>query len=143
VEVIELSKDTRERLLALFAQFPPVAIRSDAHLEAAQAVVDDLLGRERDEAEDLYLDLMGTLIYAYELAHVEIVELSGLELIHALLAERDLSQRDLVRAGVFATASVASEVLAAKRSLTTDQVRGLAGFFRLPADLFLRETAAA
>jgi HTH-type transcriptional regulator / antitoxin HigA len=143
VEVIELSEGTRERLLELFAQFPPVAIQSDAHLEAAQAIVDDLLGRERDEAEELYLDLLGTLVYAYEQAHVEMPDLTGLELIHALLAERDLTQRDLVRAGIFATASVASEVLAGKRSLTTDQVRGLAGFFRLPADLFLHETAAA
>jgi antitoxin component HigA of HigAB toxin-antitoxin module len=48
-----------------------------------------------------------------------------------------------VGAGIFATASVASEVLAGKRSLTADQVRGLAGFFRLPADLFLNQTAAA
>lgn len=100
-------------------------------------------GRKADEAEELYLDLLGTLIYAYEQVRVEMPALSGLELIQALLAERGLTQRDLVRAGVFATASVASEVLAGKRSLTTDQVRGLASFFRLPADFFLRETAAA
>ena len=105
--------------------------------------MDDLIGRERDEAEELYLDLLGTLIYAYEQAHVEIRELSGVDLIRALLVERGLSQRDLVRAGIFATASVASEVLAAKRSLTTDQLRGLSSFFRLPADVFLREVAAA
>jgi antitoxin component HigA of HigAB toxin-antitoxin module len=74
---------------------------------------------------------------------VEIPALAGLELIRALLAERRLTQRDLVRAGIFATASVASEVLAGKRSLTTEQVRGLAAFFRLPADLFLHETASA
>jgi len=141
--MIELSKDTRERLLALFAQFPPAAIHMDAHLEAAQAIVDDLLGRERDEAENLYLDLLGTLIYAYEQAHVEIPELNGLDLVRSLLAERGLTQRDLVRAGIFATPSVVSEVLGGKRTLTTDQLRGLAGFFRLPADLFLRETAAA
>jgi len=141
--MIELSPETRERLLALFAQFPPVAIQTEAQLEAAQEVVDDLLGRERDEAAELYLDLLGTLVYAYEQAHVEIPELTGLELIHALLAERSLTQRDLVRAGIFATASVASEVLAGKRSLTADQVRGLASFFRLPADAFLRQTAAA
>jgi HTH-type transcriptional regulator/antitoxin HigA len=143
MEVIQLSDETRARLLALFAQFPPVAIQTDAHLEAAQEIVDDLLGRERDEAEELYLDLLGTLIYAYEQAHVEMPALGGLELIQALLIERGLNQRDLVRAGIFATASVASEVLAGKRSLTTDQVRGLAGYFRLPADLFLHETAAA
>jgi HTH-type transcriptional regulator/antitoxin HigA len=143
MEMIELSEGTRRRLLELFAQFPPVAIRTDGHLEAAQEIVDDLLGRERDEAEELYLDLLGTLVYAYEQAHVEMPVLTGLELVHALLTERGLTQRDLVRAGIFATASVASEVLAGKRSLTADQVRGLAGYFRLPADLFLRETAAA
>lgn len=141
--MMELSKETHERLLALFARFPPVAIRTEEQLEAAEDVVNQLLGRERDEAEELYLDLLGTLIYAFEQAHVEMPALTGLELIHALLVERDLSQRDLVRAGIFATASVASEVLAGKRSLTADQIRGLAAFFRLPADLFLHQTAAA
>ena len=141
--MIELSKETRGRLLELFAQFPPVAIRTEDQLEAAQEVVDDLVGRERDEAEELYLDLLGTLIYAYEQAHVEMPALTGVELVHALLIERDLTQRDLVRAGIFATASVASEVLAGRRSLTADQVRGLAGFFRLPADFVLHQTAAA
>jgi len=138
-----MNRKTRERLLELFAQFPPTAIQTEDDLTAAQQVVDDLLGRERDEAEELYLDLLGTLIYAYEQAHVEMPEVTGLQLIHALLAERDLSQRDLVRAGIFATASVASEVLAGKRALTTDQVRALSSFFRLPADMFLRESAAA
>jgi len=139
----QFDRNTRARLMELFAQFPPVAIQTDPQLEAAQEVVDELLGRERNEAEELYLDLMGTLIYAYEQAHVMIPELSGLELIHALLTERGLTQRDLVRAGIFATPSVVSEVLAGRRSLTTDHVRGLASFFRLPADVFLRQTAAA
>jgi hypothetical protein len=70
--MIELNPETSERLLALFAQFPPVAIQTEAQLEAAQEVVDALLGRERDEAAELYLDLLGTPIYAYEQAHVEI-----------------------------------------------------------------------
>jgi HTH-type transcriptional regulator/antitoxin HigA len=81
LDVIELSELTRGRLLELYARFPPLAIQTDAHLDAAQEVVNGLLGRERDEAEELYLDLMGTLIYAYEEAHVEIPALPGLELI--------------------------------------------------------------
>jgi HTH-type transcriptional regulator / antitoxin HigA len=141
--VIEFNKDTRDRLLALFTQFPPVAIQTEPQLDAAQAVVDELVGRDRDEAEELYLDLLGTLIYAYEQAHVEIPEVSGVHLIRALLTERGLTQRELVRAGIFATPSVASEVIAGRRALTTDQVRGLASYFRLPADLFLREGGAA
>lgn len=75
--MIELSKEIRERLLELFAQFPPVAIQTEAQLEAAQDVVDDLLGRERGEAEELYLDLLGTLIDAYEQVHVEIPALTA------------------------------------------------------------------
>jgi len=39
--------------MELFAQFPPVAIQTDPQLEAAQEVVDELLGRERNEAEEL------------------------------------------------------------------------------------------
>jgi HTH-type transcriptional regulator/antitoxin HigA len=143
LEVIKLNKGTKERLLALFTQFPPVAIQTVPQLDAAQAVVDELVGRKRDEAEELYLDLLGTLIFAYEQVHVEIPDVSGVHLIRALLTERDLTQRDLVRAGIFATPSVASEVIAGRRALTTDQVRGLASYFRLPADLFLREGAAA
>jgi len=130
------------RLLELFRGFPLLPIRTEAELERAQAVVDELLGRERDEAEELYLDVLGTLIHAYEEEHVAIPELSGLELLRALIVERGLSQRDLVRAGIFATDSVASEVLAGKRSLNADQIRALAGYFDLPADLFLRQPQA-
>jgi HTH-type transcriptional regulator/antitoxin HigA len=74
---------------------------------------------------------------------VVIPELSGVELLRELIVERELTQRDLVRAGVFATDSVASEVLAGKRSLNVDQVRALAQYFRLPADVFLGQPQAA
>jgi len=140
---MELSDETRTRLVELFLRFPLVSVRTEEQLEEAQAVLDDLLGRERDEAEELYLDVLGTLVHAYEEEHVVIPELSGIELLRALIVERDLTQRDLVRAGIFATDSVASEVLAGKRLLTADQVRGLAQFFQLPADFFLRQPQAA
>ena len=42
-----MNRKTRERLLELFAQFPPVAIQTEDDLAAAQQVVDGLLGRER------------------------------------------------------------------------------------------------
>ncbi len=143
MEVMELSEAVLMRLIELFRDFPLLPIRTEAEMEQAQGVVDELLGRERDEAEELYLDVLGTLIQAYEEERVIIPELSGLELLRALIVERELSQRDLVRAGIFATDSVASEVLAGKRLLNADQVRALAQFFHLPADLFLRQPQAA
>jgi HTH-type transcriptional regulator/antitoxin HigA len=140
---VELSDQTRERLVKLFARVPLLPIWTEDQLHEAQAMMDQLVGRSRDEAEDLYLDVLGTLVHAYEEQHVDIPEIAGVTLVRALLAERDLTQRDLVREGIFATDSVASAVLSGKRALTADQVRGLARFFRLPADLFLREAEAA
>ena len=61
---MELSDATLIRLIELFRGFPLLPIRTEAELERAQAVVDELLGRERDEAEELYLDVLG--IHAYE-----------------------------------------------------------------------------
>src|SRR3977135_3383531 len=127
---MELSDETRTRLVELFLRFPLVSVRTEKQLEEAQAVLDDLLGRERDEAEELYLDVLRTLVHAYEEEHGVIPQLSRIELLRALIVERDLTQRDLVRAGIFATDSVASEVLAGKRLLTADQVRDLATVFK-------------
>ena len=140
---MQLDDATRTRLMELFAAFPPTPIRTEEDMDQAQAVVDGLLGLELDAAEEIYLNLLGTLIYAYELEHVEMPELGGTDLVRELMRFRDLTQRDLVRAGIFATDSVASEVLAGKRPLTVDQVRGLARFFRMPADAFLRLSQAA
>ncbi|MDE3076437.1 MAG: hypothetical protein KGJ86_13530 [Chloroflexota bacterium] len=73
---------------------------------------------------------------------MEIPELSGIDLVRVLLDDRALSQRDLVHARVFATDSVAAEVLAGKRGLTVNHVSRLARFFDLPAGLFLPSAPA-
>jgi HTH-type transcriptional regulator / antitoxin HigA len=139
----ELSPDTFARLMVLFQAFLPMPIRTEEQLLETQAIIDDLPDRDLDEAEQLYLELLGTLVHAYEEEHVVIPELSGVELLRELIVERELTQRDLVRSSVFATDSVAPKVLASKRSLNVDQVRALAQYFRLPADVFLRQLQAA
>ncbi len=73
--------------------------------------MDELTGRTRIAAKEIYLDLLGTRIHEWEEEHEQTPDIHGPELIRILLRERGQRQHDLVEAGVFATDSVASEVL--------------------------------
>ena len=130
--------NNNKKLMELFQRFPPRVIESEDQLEATQAVVDDLVRQPGlDEAEEEYLSLLGTLIHEWEEEHERIRDVSGPELIRALLEERDLRQRDLVEAGIFSTETVASDVLAGRRPFRLEYVMGAARFFNVPAEAFL------
>ena len=98
--------------------------------------VEALLARPAlSAAERAYVDLLSDLLADWEDATVEIPDVHGAALVRVLLEERGLRQKDLV--GVFATASVVSEVLAGRRELTRKQIEGLARFFEVsPAAFF-------
>jgi HTH-type transcriptional regulator/antitoxin HigA len=132
-----LREEMRDRLGELVRQFPPVHIDDQEQLDATQAVVDDLLGRERDDAEELFLDLLGSRIREWEEEHELLPDISGTELIRALLNERGIPQRDLVEAGVFPTESIASEVLSGRRALRLEHITRVARYFRVPPEAFL------
>lgn len=136
----------RDRYVQLLERFPPRVIRSKSQLLATEEEIEFLLARKDhlDESERAYLDLLSRLVEDWEDEHVEMPSIGGTELVKVLLKDRDLTQRDLVRAGVFATDSIASEVLAGRRSPTVTHIARLAKYFALPAHLFLpREAAVA
>lgn len=112
-------------------------IESAEQLEEVQSRVDELLSSERDEAEGLYLDLLATRIEDWEDESEHVPDIYGTDLMRVLLHERGLPQRALVEAGVFPTESVASEVLAGKRSLRLDALVRAAEFFHVPPEAFL------
>ncbi|MBV9326968.1 MAG: transcriptional regulator [Chloroflexi bacterium] len=115
---------------------PPRPIESRADLERTERWIWQLLDREpRTAAEEAYLSVLTTLVRAWEDAHVSIPMLEPRELVKALLEERGQRQKDLVP--IFGTESIVSEVLAGKRRLQLDHVRGLAAFFNLPAAVFV------
>jgi HTH-type transcriptional regulator / antitoxin HigA len=133
------------RYVQLLSRFPPQVIRSRAQLARTESEIESLLARKErlDDSEEAYLDLLARLVEDWEDEHVAMPDISGVDLLKVLLEDRGLTQRDLVRAGVFATDSIASEVLAGKRSLTVVQIARLARNFALPADLFLPKPPAA
>ena len=139
---MEVSKDQYVRLLE---RFPPRVIRTKAQLAATEHEIESLLARKSrlDDSERAYLDLLSKLVEDWEEEHVQMPSISGVDLIKVLLEDRGLSQRDLVRADVFATDSVASEVLSGRQNPTVAHVARLAEYFSLPADLFIpREVTA-
>jgi HTH-type transcriptional regulator/antitoxin HigA len=126
----------RDEYVRLLQSLPPVKIRTPEQAEATERQVEALLARPAlSAAERAYVDLLSDLLADWEGATVEIPDVHGAALVRALLEERGLRQKDLV--GVFATASVVSEVLAGRRELTRKQIEGLARFFKVsPAAFF-------
>lgn len=126
----------RDEYLRLLQALPPVKIRTAEQAEATEGQVEALLARPAlSGAERAYVDLLSDLLADWEDATVEIPDVHGAALVRALLEERGLRQKDLV--GVFATASVASEVLAGRRELTRKHIEALARYFEVsPAAFF-------
>lgn len=130
----------RDEYVQLLEALPPVKIRTAEQAEATERQIEALLARPAlSEAERAYVDLLSDLLADWEDATVEIPDVHGVELVRALLDERGLRQKDLV--GIFATESVASEVLAGRRELTRKHIEELARFFRVsPAAFFPTDT---
>ncbi|HEX3724038.1 MAG TPA: helix-turn-helix domain-containing protein [Nitrolancea sp.] len=126
-----------EDYLELVRLFPPRMIRDDEELDRAIAVVDDLLDRlELSSEQREYLAVLGLLIEDYERTHVELPDVTGVDLLRHLIEENELTQSDL--APLFGgNRSIVSEVLHGKRKLALSHIQRLAEYFGLPADLFI------
>jgi len=127
--------------LGLVKRHPLRSIRTEAELDAAQAVIDELLRRDLDEGELAYLDALSDLVILYERDHHPVPPLAPPELLAHLLAERGMSQADLVRRTGLAKATV-SDLVTGKRAFTVGQMNRVAAAFGLPATVFLPPAAS-
>ncbi len=121
----------------LIAEVPPKVIHSEKENRYYLGKIDEMNARWEDltEAErDLY-ETLAVLIEDFEKKTYPNRAASPIEAIQELMAANGLKQKDLV--GVFETASVASEVLKGKRSLTTEHIRRLGKRFKVSPALFL------
>ncbi len=131
-------KPISDSYIELLNQFPPRPIRSEAELLTTQAVIDALLdsGETTPERQD-YLNVLGILVHEYEEKNISLPDLSGVELLKALVAEFELKQKNLV--SIFKTESIVSAVLSGQRNLTVEHIKKLAEFFKIsPAAFFNR-----
>jgi HTH-type transcriptional regulator/antitoxin HigA len=117
--------------LELVQVFPLTSIRSDEHLEAAQAVIDDLLAKGKlDDGEQLYLDGLSDLVADYEDEHHAIEPASDADMLRHLMEARGVTQAQLHRETGIAKSTI-SEMLAGRKIFTRQIIRKLADYFHV------------
>jgi HTH-type transcriptional regulator/antitoxin HigA len=123
--------------LALIGRFPLRPIHTEAELDAASAIIDELTDRnDLSSSEFDYLDVLGDLVEKYEDEHVELPAVSDAEMLRSLMDEKGVSQADVVR-GTGISKTVLSLVLNGKRSLTRDHIEVLSKYLGVNPAAFL------
>jgi HTH-type transcriptional regulator/antitoxin HigA len=105
----------------------------DEALERLNRLLDEV---GTDEHHSLYgfLDVLGTLIHAYEEEHIPIPECSGHEMFQFFMEEHDLTPSDLPEIG---SPQIVSNILNGKQELTIHQIKSLARRFRISPAVFV------
>ena len=128
---------TEDRYLDLIRRFPLRPLRTDADLDAAVAIVDELIDRQvLTSAEQDYLDVLSDLVEAYESDNIAMSPVGDAELLRFLIEQKGVTQAGAA-AGAGIAESTISEVLAGKRKLNRRQIAKLACYFHVEPGAFL------
>ncbi|MEQ8814689.1 MAG: transcriptional regulator [Thalassobaculum sp.] len=112
-------------------------IRDAADHEAALDRIASLMAAEPGTAEGDELDVLVTLVEAYESRNHAIEAADPVALIEHLMEARALTRADL--RPVLGSSGRVSEILNRRRPLTIAMIRGLHERFGLPAEVLIRE----
>lgn len=113
-------------------------IRNEDDYDAALAEVAALMDAAQGTPEGERLDVLVTLIEAYEARHWAIDAPDPIEAIRVRMEQKHLRQRDLVP--MIGSRGRVSEVLNRKRPLTLPMIRRLSEGLDIGADVLVRET---
>jgi HTH-type transcriptional regulator/antitoxin HigA len=116
-------------------------IRTEVDYEAAMAEIERLFDAAPDSPEGDRLDVLTTLVEAYEAQHYPIPGPDPVEAIKYTMESRGLSRADL-EPFIGSRARVA-EVLNRKRPLSLNMIRRLHAGLGMPADLLVQPYAVA
>lgn len=111
-------------------------IRSEADYQAALAQVETLWGSNLGTPEGDRLDVLATLIDAYEAEHHPIDPPDPIDAIKFRLEQQGLSRKDLE--GILGNRSRIAEVLSRRRGLSLNMIRRLHERFGIPCDVLIR-----
>ncbi len=115
-------------------------IRSNADHERALLEIQRLWGAKDGTAEGDRLDVLVTLVDAYESEHFPMDPPDPIEAIRFRLEQQGLDTRALV--GVIGGRSRVYEVMHRKRPLTLEMIRRLHERFGIPAEVLIRPVRA-
>ena len=126
----------QDRYMELVQRFPLRPLRSDADLDAAVEVVDELIDRDNlTPAEQDYLDVLSDLVEAYENEAVPMKTVGDADMLRFLIEQRGVTQTELAKQSRIVESTI-SEVLAGKRKLNRTQIGKLAKFFHVEPGVF-------
>ena len=115
------------------------AIETEKDYQEALVFLEKVWDKVADDPSSPYGSLLRILsenIVAYENTRHDIADASPAQVLTYLMQERGLTQKDLEEAtGIYQ--SNLSEILSAKRNLTTEQVKRLASYFKVNPAVFL------
>lgn len=121
----------RDSYLELVRVFPLTSIRSRAHFDAAQAVLDQLLAQGKlDAGAETYLDALSDLVGVYEDEHHAIAPASDADMLRHLLDARGVTQGQLSKGADIAKSTI-SEILSGKKPFSRQIIRKLAEYFHV------------
>jgi len=111
-------------------------IKTDQDHRAALEEIEALWGADEDTAEGDRLDVLATLVEAYEERRWPIEELDPVEAIEAAMAYEGHSRSDLAKV---IGQSRATEILQRKRPLTLPMIRKIAAAWRVPERVLVKD----
>jgi HTH-type transcriptional regulator / antitoxin HigA len=112
-------------------------IHTEADHKAALAEIERLWDAARGTPEFDKLDILGTLVDAYERAHTPILPPDPVEAIKFRLEQQGRTRKDLEP--ILGTRARVSEILNGKRSLTLAMIRALHRELLIPLDALVAE----
>ena len=115
-------------------------IRNEADHEAALREIQCLWGAKEGTPEGDRLDVLTTLVEAYEDKHFPMDAPDPIEAINFRLEQQGLDHRPLV--GVVGSRSRVYEVMHRKRGLSLEMIRRLNERFGIPAEVLIRPIRA-
>ena len=133
---IKRGKGVSDTYFTLVRQYPLTHIHNDAHLAAAQNMLDELLQTDLDAGGKEYLDVLTDLVEAYEDEHESIPDVTEAEVLRELMRSHRLTQSTLAKETRIAQSTI-SAVLSGSRSLTKEQIIALASYFHTSPVAFL------
>src|SRR5262245_47521488 len=131
--------NTEDHYLKFIRRFPLRPLRTDADLDDAIAVIDELIDRPAlTVPEQDYLDVLSDLVETYETERIPMRPVGEAELLRFLIEQKSVTQAE-VAIGAGIAESTISEVLTGKRKLNRRQIAKLARYFHVEPGAFLAE----
>jgi len=111
-------------------------IRTETDYQAALAEIAMLMDARLASPEGDRLDVLATLVEAYEVAHVRIEAPDPVSAILFMMEQKQLSRRDLEPA--IGNQARAAEILNRRRALSLPMIRALSQVLDIPADVLIQ-----